>query len=149
MVDTFCRSTTLQFTRTIINTTMFSKLSVVFAALLSTYVIAAPITTSDLSTSSNFSYNVVMTSGAAQFAMWVPTDGSAYSSSSISCLNVGSSAIGSCSISSIDQVAVINGYTCFFSGSNGWSGSQAGSSSSGWMKVSPPQTIVAVACMSS
>lgn len=126
---------------------MYSKLSVLFTTLLASCALAAPIATSELEAAANFAYNVVMTSGAAQFAMWVPIDGSAYSTSSLTCLNVGSSSVGSCSISSIDQVGVVSGYNCMFAGSTGWSGSASGSG--GWVKVSPPQTIVAAACSSS
>lgn len=125
---------------------MYSKISVLFATLLASCAFAAPISTADLAADANFAYNVVMTSGAAQFAVWVPTDGSAYLTSSLTCLNVGSSSVGSCSISSIDQIGVVSGYNCYFAGSNGWSGSQSGSG--GWLKVSPPQTIVAAACSS-
>lgn len=134
-----------QFQRTFIIVRMYSKISILFASLLATTIVAAPISTAELAADASFSYNLVMTSGAAQFAAWVPTDGSAYSSSSLTCLNVGSSSVGSCSISSIDQVGVVSGYTCFFSGSNGWSGSASGNG--GWTKVSPPQTITAIACV--
>lgn len=117
------------------------------SAILTTLVattLAAPIS---LSLDVSFSYNVLMTAGSAQFAMWVPTNGNAYSSSSLTCLNVGASSEGACNIASIDQVGVASGYTCAFAGSNGWSGAQTGTSSTGWMSVAPPQLISSVACV--
>lgn len=122
---------------------MFSTIAILTTLLGTT--LAAPIS---LSASTNWATNVIMTAGSAQFAMWVPTDGNAYSTSSMTCLNVGASSTGSCAIASIDQVGVLDGYTCAFEGGNGWSGSQEGTSSSGWIKVAPPQTIASVACIS-
>lgn len=118
--------------------------SFIISALLATATLAAPIS---LSIAADFATNVVMTSGASQFAMWVSTDGNAYSTGSITCLNIGASSTGSCNIAAIDQIAAVSGYTCVFEGVNGWQGSQSGSSGSGWLAVSPPQTITEVACV--
>lgn len=118
-------------------------------ALLLTQSSAAPISASSEASAADFTSNVLMTSGASQFAMWVPTDGNSHSTSSITCLNILSSSTGSCNIASIDNIAAVNGYTCAFEGVNGWSGSQTGTNSSGWLSVSPPQTISQAACVSS
>lgn len=115
----------------------------IITTLLAT-TLAAPIS---LSVSVDWAYNVMMTAGSAQFVVWVPTDGNAYSTSSLTCLDVGASSTGSCAIANIDQVGVVNGYTCAFSGSAGWSGAQTGTGSNGWMSVAPPQTISSVACV--
>lgn len=118
--------------------------SYILTTLLATSALAAPIS---LSIEADFATNVVMTSGASQFAMWVPTDGAAHDTGSIVCLNIGASSTGSCNIAAIDQIAAVSGYTCVFEGVNGWEGSQSGTSSSGWLPVSPPQTITEVACV--
>ena len=125
-------------------TRMFSKSLVVLSTLLAT-AMAAPLSLQV----ADFATNIMMTSGASQFATWVPLDGKTYSSSSLSCLNILSSSVGSCSISSIDQVGVVAGYTCAFQGSNGWTGSQTGTGSSGWLSVAPPQTITSIICVDS
>lgn len=115
-------------------------------ALLASKIAAAPITVVAVA---DFATNVLMTSGASQFALWVPTDGNGYGTSGLTCLNILSSSYGSCDIASIDQIAAVSGYTCMFMGSNGWSGSQSGTSDSGWISVAPPQTISEVACFAS
>lgn len=109
--------------------------------------LAAPLSLSAATT--DWPTNVLMTAGSAQFAMWVPTDGNAYSTSGMTCLDVGASSTGSCAIANIDQVGVVAGYTCAFEGSDGWSAQQAGTSSTGWMSVAPPQNIAVVACVQS
>lgn len=123
---------------------MFTEKLIFISALLAVKVVAAPISAID---ASDFASNVLMTSGAAQFAVWVPTDATSHSSADLTCLNVGASSVGACNIPSIDQVAVISGYTCMFSGSNGWSGVQTGTDETGWLSVAPPQTITSMACM--
>jgi len=125
---------------------MLTKSIVVLSTFLASPLSAAPISLSSLEVA-DFATNVMMTSGASQFALWVPTDGNTYSSSNLNCLNIYSSSVGSCNIASIDQVGVVDGYTCAFSGSNGWADSQTGTDNSGWMKVAPPQTITAMVCV--
>jgi len=123
---------------------MFSNPLTVLFALMCGTALAAP-----LSLAADFATNVMMTSGASQFAVWVPVNGNTYSTSSLSCLNVLSSSYGSCNIAAIDQVGVLSGYTCAFQGSNGWTGSQTGTSTSGWKSVAPPQTITSIVCVAS
>ncbi|KAK5957522.1 hypothetical protein OHC33_001898 [Knufia fluminis] len=125
---------------------MISKTLAVVSTLLVTTALAAPLSLASLE-AADFATNVMMTSGASQFAAWIPTDGNTYASSILSCLNVLSSSVGSCNIASIDQVGVMDGYTCAFQGSNGWTGSQTGTDNSGWMQVAPPQTITQMVCI--
>lgn len=88
-----------------------------------------------------------MTAGAAQFAVWIPADGTLQNFSNLTCLNVGASATGYCNVVSVDQIAVVSGYSCAFTGWSGWSSSQTGTSESGWLKVSPPQTLRNAVCV--
>lgn len=123
---------------------MLSKILVLISAISISTVYAAPIAAE---VAADFAANVLMTSGASQFAMWVPTTGSAYATSSITCLNILSSSTGSCDITSIDNIAAVAGYACAFDGSDGWSATQTGTNNTGWMSVSPPQKIEQVACV--
>lgn len=143
LVDT---SRSASFTTFILPIPTSAKMFAVCATLLTLLAttLAAPIS---LSVDVSWSYNVLMTAGSAQFAVWVPTDGNAYSTSSLTCLDVGASSTGSCAIANVDQVGVASGYTCAFAGSNGWSGAQTGTGGSGWLSVAPPQNIASVACV--
>lgn len=125
---------------------MFFNTLTVLTSLLTSTALTAPISLTGLA-ADDFATNVVMTSGASQFAMWVPTDGVDYLLSTLTCLNILSSSFGACSYAAIDQIAAISGYTCAFYGSNGWSGSQVGTDSSGWLPVSPPQTLTDAICV--
>jgi len=127
---------------------MLFHAAITLAAGLFSIALAAPTPKPISAATEAFAANCLMTAGSAQFAVWIPTDGTAYSTSSLTCLNIGSSSYGACNIASIDQVACVNGYTCAWSGSNGWSGSQVGTSITGWVQVAPPTTITAVIAVS-
>jgi len=127
---------------------MTTKAVLTLTTLFVTAALAAPTPKPISAATNDFPTNCLMTAGSAQFALWIPTDGSAYSTSGLTCLNIGSSSYGACSIANIDQVACVDGYTCAWSGSDGWSGSQVGTDSTGWVKVAPPQTINSVVAVS-
>ena len=120
-----------------------SKLLTVISTTILTTALSAPIE----QVSSNFASNVVMTAGAAQFAAWIPTDGFPHNFSNLTCLNIGASATGYCNVVSVDQIAVTDGYSCAFNGWAGWSNGQIGTKGSGWLQVSPPQTLRNAVCV--
>lgn len=106
---------------------------------------AAPVTNTGFSAAS-IAVNVIALSGAAEYGMWVSTDGTWYSTSAIACLNIGASSWTACSEPIFNQIAVVAGYTCAFGGPS-WTASQVGTSNSGFLQIGPPQKINAIACV--
>lgn len=127
---------------------MFAKTITAIGAMVALATAAPlPLNAAELA-ATDFSINVAIVAGSSQMGMWVPTNGVFVSTASLTCLNIGASSYGACDSLVVNQIGALNGYSCTFVGSDGWSASQTGTSSSGFLSVGPPQTIVSVACIS-
>lgn len=94
-----------------------------------------------------FPHNLVMTSGASQFAAMVPPDGAVHLASDLTCLDILAFSVRPCNITGMDQISVDGAYRCVVQGSEGWSTVLDRTNSGGWVSIGPPQTIADAVCV--